>query len=516
MANIPASKKPILQQSTFGQRIAEDESEELKKYFVETEQWQRIYSGDIDVIYGPKGAGKSAIYSLLLNRGEDLHKRRVYIKAAENPRGTPVFKDLVGDPPLTEIEFISLWKVYFLSLLGTILRENDIINAPAVKAIALLEDAQLLPKTKNLKTFLSNATEFVSGFFKISAIEGGVTIEPTTGLPVGVTGKISLQEPTMAQRNLGVQSADTILDLIDEAFIKDKSQAWLALDRLDVAFADTEELEASALRALFRVYLDLAKYDNISLKIFLRNDIWKRITSQGFREASHITKHLTIVWNKENLLNLLIRRIFKNDSIQSYYGLNQSQLNAILGDMEQQEKLFYRVFPDQVNVGPNKPKTLDWMLSRTRDAGGANAPRELIHFLTSAKEVMLRKLDIGAPEPLGEQLFDRVTLRESIPEVGQVKLEQTLYAEYPDVKDLILMLEGEKTQQNIESLANLWHLSREEALKMANKISDIGFFEKRGTKDNPIFWVPFLFRDSLKMVQGTAVAGTIEAGDEEV
>jgi hypothetical protein len=395
------------------------------------------------------------------------------------------------------------------------LKDNSFSNEYAKDAIAALEDAQLLPKTKNLKTFLSAAAEFVGGFFKFSSIEGGIALDPATGLPAGITGKISLQEPTMAQRKLGVQSADAIFDLINEAFAHERKQGWLALDRLDVAFADTEELEATALRSLFRVYLDLAKYDNIALKIFLRNDIWKRITTQGFREASHITKHLTISWNKENLLNLLIRRIFKNPAIQSYYELNEDEISEILNDMDEQEYLFYRVFPAQVNVGPNKPKTLDWMLSRTRDATGANAPRELIHLLTSAKELILRKLDIGGTEPAGEQLFDRITLRESVSEVGQVKLEQTLYAEYPELKSCITKLENEKTQQNIESLAGLWNLDKEGTLKMASKISDIGFFEKRGNKDNPTFWVPFLFRDALKMVQGAANSTTAELSDEE-
>lgn len=36
-------------------------------------------------------------------------------------------------------------------------------------------------------------------------------------------------------------------------------------------------LAAHALRALLRVYGDLRSFENIALKIFLREDIWKRI-----------------------------------------------------------------------------------------------------------------------------------------------------------------------------------------------------------------------------------------------
>ena len=33
------------------------------------------------------------------------------------------------------------------------------------------------------------------------------------------------------------------------------------------------------------------RFDNIKLKIFVRDDIWQRISEGGFAEASHITKN---------------------------------------------------------------------------------------------------------------------------------------------------------------------------------------------------------------------------------
>jgi hypothetical protein len=80
----------------------------------------------------------------------------------------------------------------------------------------------------------------------------------------------------------------------------------MVLDRLDVAFADTRELEENALRAPFRVYRDVQPLDALPMKIFLRSDIWKAITAGGFREASHITRELTIDWNEGTLLRLVL------------------------------------------------------------------------------------------------------------------------------------------------------------------------------------------------------------------
>jgi hypothetical protein len=53
----------LLKQMSFGSQIAEDEVNALASYFVETNQWQKIANGEIDIIRGEKGAGKSAIDS---------------------------------------------------------------------------------------------------------------------------------------------------------------------------------------------------------------------------------------------------------------------------------------------------------------------------------------------------------------------------------------------------------------------------------------------------------------------
>lgn len=35
-------------------------------------------------------------------------------------------------------------------------------------------------------------------------------------------------------------------------------------------------------------------------------------------------------------------------------------------------------------------------------------------------------------------------------------------------------------------------------------LTKVGFLEQRGDKQDPIFWVPFLYRDALDLVQGAA------------
>lgn len=81
---------------------------------------------------------------------------------------------------------------------------------------------------------------------------------------------------------------------LNEVLEEKKLAVWVLLDRLDVAFVENHELEANALRALVRAYADIRNLGHLSLKIFLREDIWKRITEQGLREASHIVRYVIL------------------------------------------------------------------------------------------------------------------------------------------------------------------------------------------------------------------------------
>jgi hypothetical protein len=50
---------------------------------------------------------------------------------------------------------------------------------------------------------------------------------------------------------------------------------------------------------------------------------------------------------------------------------------------------------------------------------------------------------------------------------------------------------------------NLWNGSKEASEKDANELVEVGFFKKEGSANDPQFWVPFLYRDGLDLVQGT-------------
>src|SRR4051794_32982911 len=97
-------KLELLRELQFGARVAEDEAGELGRYFVQTDQWARIYRGDVDIVFGPKGSGKSAIYHLINQKEDEFFDKNILLAPAEQPRGATVFQDIVAEPPTSEVQ----------------------------------------------------------------------------------------------------------------------------------------------------------------------------------------------------------------------------------------------------------------------------------------------------------------------------------------------------------------------------------------------------------------------------
>lgn len=493
-------KLDLLRGLEIGERVAEDEVEKLERYFVETEQWRQMESGNVDVVYGPKGSGKSALYTLLNRKESEFFDRGILMAAGENVRGATVFRSVVSDPPPTELAFQYLWKIYCLTLIANTFRSYDIRDGNASSLIDSLTKAGLLPPSSGLAAIFKAVTAYLKNWINrdTKSVEYAITVDPATGAAT-VARKTEFADQS-DQQNLGDIPVDDLLELADSALASSGLRLWLLFDRLDVAFADSPELERNALRALFRAYGELKAFPNLSLKIFVRDDIWRRITEGGFIEASHITKNLTIAWTQESLLNLIMLRLLSNQSIVDYYGVNAHEVRA---SYEAQKDLFYRLAPAQVDSGRN-PSTFEWMVSRITDGTGNPAPRELIHLMETVKKLQIQRFERGAAEIEGPQLFERSPFKEALKEVSKVRYEQTLLAEYPALREYLDKLEGEKCEQTGDSLGKLWGTSVEDALKIARRLAEVGFFAVIGDKLAPSFWAAFLYRPALNLVQGKA------------
>jgi hypothetical protein len=101
-----------------GKSVAEFD-DALETYFIETNAFRELISDKIDIIAGDKGTGKTAIYRILQKKYTTLPTLdATEVIAAFNPTGNPVFQQLGEHEVQAEGEYIRMWKLYFLSLVG--------------------------------------------------------------------------------------------------------------------------------------------------------------------------------------------------------------------------------------------------------------------------------------------------------------------------------------------------------------------------------------------------------------
>lgn len=450
-------------------------------------------------MYGSKGAGKSALYSLLRKRSDDLRRSNIIVATAENPTGQTVFRSLEVDPPPTELEFKLVWKLYSLIVVLDALHSSSIGNSGIREARQIVADAGLQVD----QTQLSKAFTAVRRLVK-RVMRGPESVESSVAHEISGAVKFTTKLNLLAADNdpeTLMESVDDVLRLVDTSLIEAGRTVWLLYDRLDVAFSQGTVLEKNALRALFRAYSDMFDLTSIRLKIFVRSDIWRRLAEGGFSEASHLKRRITVDWDEKSLKNLVIRRLVSNDLLCTFLDVSRDK---VLSSETLQEQVLSRVFPDQVEIGPNKPKTFGWILRRTADGTGNNAPREIIQLLDSLRKKQIARLEQGGAQPESEVLFDRTLFKPALADVSTERYEQTFLAEFPQFKVRTEALRGRRAEHNPETLGELWGLSNDEAGRLAEKLFLVGFFERRGQRPDFSYRVPFVYWPTLEIVQGRA------------
>jgi hypothetical protein len=290
---------------------------------------------------------------------------------------------------------------------------------------------------------------------------------------------------------------DEALRLLNDVLDEVDFSVWVVLDRLDEAFQGFPQAEVPVLRALLRTYLDLAEFPRMKLKLFVRKDLFRRIIEGGFVNLTHVNaRKVEIVWDEEDLFDLLCRRFKESTAFIDALGLSHEVSN---------EALFDAVFPRQVDQGSRKPTTWNWMLSRIKDGNGIAPPRNLIDLVTKAQEAQLRKEERGATEyvtGIDRGLIEPDSLKRGLAALSAERVEDTL---------LVERFRDGRAEHNDASLAETLNVSNDSARTAAKPLVEIGFLEQTGET----FKIPMLYRGGLKVTQGKAFAPDEAPSDED-
>lgn len=480
----------LLRGLNFGKRVAEEEQEELSRYFVETVPWTRLLNDDVDLIYGPKGSGKSALYALLISKKSDLFFRGRFIIPAEDPLSEPAFRHLDTAVDLSENQLKVLWKLYFLVLISKRLNEAWEGGYSGKQLRRKLEQARIISHDAGFSGQVIRLIDVLRNT-SIESLEAALELDTVTGrssATLRASPKAIAAEPWTRLETSMTQLFSHASAALEEA----GRDAWIALDRLDSAFMDSPEMEVRALRALFRVYQDMRAVKRVRLKIFLRTDVWSRITEKGFTEASHLTRSETISWTREGLLDLVMKRVVASPAIRQHLGVENGDLTILAKDTA-----FHHVVPRQMETGAKRPRTFDWLISRVRDGTNQSEPRELIHWLTRAKDAQIG-IALRDASWATSPLIGRAAIRDALPEVSRARLEQTLFAECPDVRPWVLRLKGTRPEYTAVWLAKTWRVDSDECQRRIQRLVDVGFFDQTAWTSQSKCQLPLLYRPALE------------------
>lgn len=442
---------PLLQSLKLGDDAAEND-ERLEQYFVATSTFADVVNDDADVVLGPKGSGKSAISRRLTSAAAAVPEMAdVDVVPAFNLHGSVIFRRLASDLfQVDENLMRTAWLGYILALTGNRVVDAYPHNSKTASlkqglAFAGLRDPGDQPKA-SWQTVLAALKRAV----KSRENNSGFSFNPGNSAAV-LTGISDYDE--------AADSSDTpLFDLEDLAssiiavLESEGRRCWVVFDRLDEAFMHDRQLERVALRGLLRAYLDLANFGRtFRVKLFLRTDLLDRITrDEGFVNATHFRRQ-RITWDRKTLIDLVARRIYENEGLRKQFSYSPDNLQSEFGRLAICESVLPRSIESFEVFG--------WIVQRSTDATGEPNPRNVLRLLREARAKQLAICDRDNPDFASQgSLIGQRAMFEGLRVLSQTRLEDTLFAEFNNLRPRILELKGRGFEYRPSELARVFSL----------------------------------------------------------
>jgi len=500
-----------LQVLDLGNSVAESDTL-LETARVETSAFVDLLTDKVDLIPGTKGSGKSALFRIFVDFLPDmlLRDRKVVIAHGIQSRGDCVFHAFRDQfEKLDEQEFVSFWCIYLVSLAheqflkgeryANLLRD---VSGEIDKFRRACQTAKIpeIKAKKSLREILE-WTLFVldrwKPTFRYKFPDGSGDIEVDLfGKPLPTPAKKENQD----KNDSLPKYVNDIKESLEKILHKAQLSLWFMIDRLDEIFPRRSELEKTALRGLLRATRFFSS-DAIRVKVFLRDDMLDQVvrSKNGFTGLTHITVRQadTLRWTEDQILSMVVKRIFTNKGMADYLGVNNERLDA---SPTYRSESFYKVFPPTVHKGAKQSSTLGWIYNRCSDGRGVVTPRDVLDLLIRAIQKQHDECAANA-EGISTCIIGSSALQYGLQELSNRKRQTYLQAEFPHLWTDIEKFIGGKTEYDERSiqktLGKNWKV-------ISDDLVSIGLFSRMTRGSSLVYWVPFLYRHGLELTQGKA------------
>lgn len=228
--------------------------------------------------------------------------------------------------------------------------------------------------------------------------------------------------------NLKLLAKDALVDI--DRYQQGKGQKiWLLFDDLDEDLPERAGIRNRALVGLFQLVqdADARRLEWIRHKIFLREDIWQRLT---YDNKSHLNgRDIVLSWNRSDFLRLALRQTYRSREYRTLVDRFASIQDPDQVDEETLEAVLNSLWGSRRERGRHSKKVARWVYDRLTDAGGTTFPRSLGILLKAAKEQEMSYRTSHVQHPT-DRLLRTQSLNRGLDEASLRRCEE-ITEEYP-------------------------------------------------------------------------------------
>ncbi len=305
---IVSEPKTFLERLNLGASAAENELQDLGNYYIETDEYRRALSGEVRVVTGRKGAGKTALFAQVRNK---LRQDRSRVVLDLKPEGFQLlkFREKVLDyleEGTKEHTITAFWEyLLLLEICHKLLQKDEEFH---LRDNRLYEPYRLLAQAYKEDEYVSEG-DFSERMLKLTqriADDFASSQTDRDELKYLKTGQIT---ELLYKHNLTALRKRVI------EYLKYKKGLWLLFDNLDKgwpAHGVTPE-DVLTLRCLIdamsKIERELRKH-NIDCHgiVFIRNDVYELLVANTPDRGK--VASITLDWTDPELMRELLRRRF--------------------------------------------------------------------------------------------------------------------------------------------------------------------------------------------------------------
>lgn len=336
----------IKEYSTFLERLdlgassAENELRMLRDYYLETDEYRRAARGEVRLVVGRKGSGKTAIFFQIRDR-ERASKKKIVLDLKPDGYKFLKFKELVlrlMSNGSYEHTIMIFWEyILLLEICRKIIVDDASYH---------MHDHNLREPYQNLKHAYSTDSYIAEGDFseRVGNLINRISQEYTS--KYGTKDSVELTNPQITE----IIFKHDISHLREElgAYLAYKDSLWILIDNLDKGWPThgIEDKDLMIIRTLLEATRKIERlFRKKSLEaytiIFLRNDVYELLIDST-PDRGKETKVL-IDWTDSDMLRELIRRRIVYNGVDDAKTFNQIWPSICISHVEGEESFQFLI-----------------------------------------------------------------------------------------------------------------------------------------------------------------------------